>query len=73
MLSSVLKSDRAVQVNIRIIRAFVKIRQFVLENNELKKELDELRKQTDDRFQIVFETLDRLIAIEGKPKRKVGF
>lgn len=73
MLSSVLRSDRAIQVNIQIMRAFIKTRQFVLDNKELKRELEELRKQTDERFQIVFETLDQLIAIEEKPKRKIGF
>lgn len=73
MLSSVLRSDRAIQVNIQIMRAFVKTRQFVLDNKKFKRELEELRKQTDERFQIVFETLDQLIAIEEKPKRKIGF
>jgi len=73
MLSSVLRSDRAIQVNIQIMRAFIKTRQFVLDNKELKRELEKLRKQTDERFQIVFETLDKLISIEEKPKRKIGF
>jgi len=73
MLSSVLKSDRAIQVNIQIMRALVKTRQFVLDNKKFKRELEELRKQTDERFQIVFETLDQLIAIEENPKERSGF
>ncbi len=73
MLSSVLKSDRAVEVNIQIIRVFVKLRQLFLDNEELRKELEELKQITDERFQIVFETLDQLINIENKPKKKIGF
>jgi hypothetical protein len=73
MLSSVLNSERAIEVNIQIMRVFTKIRQFYLNSTELKQELEELKKQTNDRFQVVFETLDHLLAIEDKPKRKIGF
>jgi hypothetical protein len=73
MLSSVLKSDRAIEVNIQIMRVFTRLRQMVLDNKELRKELEELKQITDKRFQIVFETLDQLINIENKPKKKIGF
>ncbi len=73
MLSSVLKSERAVQVNIQIMRVLVKLRQLLLDNEELRKELEELKQITDERFQIVFETLDQLINIENTPKKKIGF
>jgi len=73
MLSSVLRSERAVQVNIQIIRVFTRLRQVILENEDIRKELAELKKQTDDRFQVVFETLDHLLSVEDKPKRKIGF
>ncbi len=73
MLSSVLKSKRAIQVNIQIMRVFTKLRHMVLENDDLRRELAEMRKQTDERFQIVFETLDRLLSLENKPTRKIGF
>ncbi len=73
MLSGILNSDRAIEVNIQIMRTFTKLRHMVSAHEELKKELDEMRKQTDERFQIVFETLDQLIAMEEKPKRKIGF
>ncbi len=73
MLSSVLKSDRAIQVNIQIIRVFTQLRQFVLDNEDLRKELEQMKKQTDERFQIVFETLDQLISFENKPKQKIVF
>jgi len=73
MLSSVLKSERAVQVNIQIMRIFVKLRQLFLDNEELRVELEELKHITDERFQIVFETLDQLMNIENTEKKKIGF
>ena len=73
MLSSILKSDQAIQVNIQIMRTFTKTRHMIAASEELKREVDELRKQTDERFQIVFETLDRLLSTDDGPKRKIGF
>ena len=73
MLSSVLKSERAVQVNIQIMRVFVKLRQMLLDNEDLRKALEEFKQLTDERFQIVFETLDQLIHVENTGKKKIGF
>ncbi len=73
MLSSVLNSKRAIQVNIQIIRTFTKLRQVLSDNKEFRKEFEELKQITDERFQIVFETLDQLINIENRPKKKIGF
>jgi len=73
MLSSVLNSDKAIQMNIQIIRIFTKIRRLVLENNDLKKELDDHKELAEERFRVIFETLDQLIAIEEAPKKKIGF
>jgi phage regulator Rha-like protein len=73
MLSSVLNSKRAIQVNIEIMRVFTRLRQLHVNSAELKLEIDELKRQTNDRFQIVFKTLDHLLAIEDKPRRKIGF
>lgn len=74
MLSSVLKSARAVQVNIQIMRAFVKIRRMILDHAELRCELDELKKLTEERFQIVFTVLEELVTEEEEEsKRKIGF
>ena len=73
MLSSVLNSKRAIQVNIQIIRTFTKLRQVLSDNKEFRKEFEELKQINDERFQIVFETLDQLINIENKPKKKIGF
>ena len=73
MLSSVLKSKRAIHVNIQIMRVFTKLRQALLDNEDIRKELEELKQVTDKRFQIVFETLDQLISIENTEKKKIGF
>lgn len=69
MLSSVLRSERAIQVNIQIMRAFFKLRRLIAGVDDLKSELDKLKDQTDQRFQIVFETLDQLLMVESKPKK----
>ena len=73
MLSSVLRSKRAIQVNVQIMRAFVKLRHMILDHAELKHELDELRNQTDERFQIVFTVLDKLVSEGEESKIKIGF
>jgi len=73
MLSSVLKSERAVQVNIQIMRTFTKLREALLDNKDLRKELEELKQLTEERFKVVFETLDQLLTVESKPKKKIGF
>ena len=61
MLSSVLKSERAVQVNIQIMRIFIKLREALLDNEDLRRELEGLKQITEERFRIVFETLDQLL------------
>lgn len=73
MLSSVLKSERAVQVNIQIMRTFTKLREALIDNKDLRKELEELIQITEERFQIVFEALDQLLTVKSKPKKKIGY
>jgi len=73
MLSSVLSSERAVQVNIQIMRTFTKIREALIDNKDLRKEMEEFKQVTEERFKVVFETLDKLLQIEHKPKKKIGF
>jgi hypothetical protein len=73
MLSSVLNSERAIEVNIQIMRVFARFRQILLINKDLRRELEELKRGTDDRFRVVFETLDQLLSHEERPKRKIGF
>ena len=69
MLSGILNSDRAIAVNIQIMRTFTKLRHIISDNKNIRKELEDLKQSTDERFQIVFETLDQLINIENKPKK----
>ncbi|MBW2608241.1 MAG: ORF6N domain-containing protein [Deltaproteobacteria bacterium] len=73
MLSSVLKSKRAIYVNIQIIRVFTRLRQAIMDNADLRKELEDLKQISEERFRIVFETLDQLISIENTEKKKIGF
>ena len=80
MLSSVLNSERAVQVNIAIMRAFVQMRKFLQSNDELAKRLKELEKKTAKKFatqqeqiKLVFEAIKELMLEKEKPKRKIGF
>jgi len=73
MLSSVLNSERAIQVNIQVVRTFTKLREALIDNKDLRKELEELKQLTEERFRIVFETLDQLLTIESKPKKKIGY
>jgi phage regulator Rha-like protein len=73
MLSSVLKSEKAIQVNIQIVRAFTKLREIVLENGKLRQEIEALRDDTEGKFRIVFEALDQLLASEPRQGKKIGF
>ena len=51
------------------MRVFTRLRQMLLDNEDLRKELEGMRRQTDERFRIVFETLDQLLSLESKTKR----
>ena len=73
MLSGILNSDRAAEVNIQIMRALVKLRQMIHDHAELKRELDGLRSQTEEKFQVVFTVLDKLVNEGEEEKRKIGF
>ena len=72
MLSSVLRSPRAVQVNIMIMRAFVKMRELIATHKDLAARLDELEKKYDHQFNYVFEAIRELI-IPPEPKKKGKF
>lgn len=73
MLSSVLNSERAVQVNIAIMRVFVKLREMISTNKDLAKRLDNLEKKYDSQFKMVFDAIRQLMTPPEKPKRKIGF
>jgi phage regulator Rha-like protein len=73
MLSNVLKSQRAVQVNIQIMRAFSKLREMLSTHKDLKKKIEEMEKQYDENFRIVFEAIKQLLETDTKPRKKIGF
>jgi ORF6N domain len=75
MLSSVLRSERAVEINIEIIRAFVKLRQLVASNAELTGRLNRLEQNYDSQFKVVFDAIRQLMseATPVPPKRRIGF
>jgi hypothetical protein len=74
MLSSVLRSKRAIRVNIEIMRAFVRLRQILASNKGLAKRLDELERKYDAQFSIVFEAIRQLMASpeSESPKKRIG-
>jgi len=76
MLSSVLRSERAVQVNIQIMRTFVKLREIISTHKELAGKLKELElkiESHDENITAIFEAINQLLIPEEKPKRKIGF
>ncbi len=73
MLSTVLKSKRAVQVNIAIMRAFVKLREMIAAHKDLAKKLEELEKKYDVQFRVVFDAIRELMVPPDEKKRKIGF
>jgi hypothetical protein len=74
MLSSVLRSERAIQVNIEIMRAFVRLRQMLASNAELSRKLASLEKKYDIQFKAVFDAIRELMTpLEPRKKRSIGF
>jgi len=73
MLSSVLNSERAIQVNIQIIRTFIKLRRLLATHKDLLKKIEEMEKRYDKQFRIVFQVIRGLADAPKEPKRKIGF
>ncbi len=76
MLSSVLRSKRSVQVNIAIMRAFIKLREILSTHKELSYKLNELGRKIekhDSQIQGIFEAIRQLMTVPEKPKREIGF
>ena len=73
MLSSVLRSKRAVLVNIQIIRTFVRLRQLLNSHADLQKRLNELERKYDKQFKVVFDAIRALMQPPGKPAKRIGF
>jgi len=76
MLSGVLNSDRAIQANIQIMRAFTQLRKMISSNEALARKIEEMEKKYDEQFRIVFEAIKELLSAQSKPESssgKIGF
>jgi len=74
MLSSVLRSRRAVLVNIQIMRAFTQLRRLLLTNMDLRRKIEAMEKKYDKQFSVVFEAIKQLLAPpKEENKKKIGF
>jgi len=73
MLSSVLKSKRAIEVNIAIMRTFAKLRRILADNELLRRKIEAMERKYDEKFQTIFDVLGAMTAPEHKPKGKFGF
>ncbi|HEV2885114.1 MAG TPA: hypothetical protein VGW36_09665 [Pyrinomonadaceae bacterium] len=73
MLSSVLRSKRAVAVNVEIMRTFVRLRQMLNSNAELSRRLDDLEKKYDRQFKVVFDAIRALMSPAVLPRKEIGF
>jgi len=73
MLSSVLRSRRAIEVNIAIMRTFVKLREILASNEILRRKIESMERKYDEQFKAVFEVLQKMLAEPKKPKEPFGF
>ena len=73
MLSSVLNSKRAIQVNIQIMRTFTRLRQMLAGHKDLQKKIEAMEEKYDEQFRVVFEAIKQLISEEEKPQKRIGF
>lgn len=73
MLSSVLNSKVAIQVNIQIMRTFTRLKEIIMTHKDLQRKIEDMERKYDQQFQGVFEAIKQLLAPPDKPKRKIGF
>ncbi len=73
MLSSVLRSQRAVRVNIEIMRAFVRLRRMLADHTDLARKVEEMEKRYDAQFKVVFDAIRQLMTPPPSPNRQIGF
>ncbi len=76
MLSSVLRSQRAIEVNIAIMRTFVRLRRLLASHEDLARQLEDLRSKQEEhgeQIQTIFEAIQHLIEAPAEPKRRIGF
>jgi hypothetical protein len=73
MLSSVLRSERAIKVNIEIMRTFVRLRRMAITHTDLARRLDELESKYDTQFKVVFDAIRKLMEPPERPRPRIGF
>ena len=73
MLSSVLNSKVAVQVNIAILRTFVKLRQLLKDHKDLADKIDRLEQKYDQQFKVIFTAIQQMLKEDNKPRPRIGF
>jgi len=73
MLSGILNSDKAIQVNIAIMRAFVQLRKLISSHKDLSEKLSRIEKKYDEQFRLVFEALRQIIQKELEPRKRIGY
>ena len=73
MLSSVLNSNRAIQVNIEIVKTFVRLRKMLATQSYLRRKIEVMEEKYDEQFRMVFQAIKQLLKEDDHPKRKIGF
>ena len=73
MLSSVLRSKRAIAVNIAIIRTFVKLREILTTNEALRRKIESMEGKYEEQFKLIFKVLSEMVMADSKPKSQIGF
>jgi hypothetical protein len=73
MLSSILNSQKAIQVNIQIMRTFTRLRQLLSTHKDLLKKIDQMESKYDRQFKVVFDAIRKLVEPPAKPKKRIGF
>ena len=73
MLSGILHSDRAIQVNIAIMRTFVQIRKLMQSHKELANKIEKLEQKYDEQFELIFNAIKQLIQKKAEPRKQIGF
>ncbi len=73
MLSSVLHSQRAIQVNIQIMRTFTRLREMLNSHEDLRRKIEAMERKYDQQFAVVFDAIKQLLEPPKKPKKKIGF
>jgi predicted ATP-grasp superfamily ATP-dependent carboligase len=73
MLSSVLRSKRAISVNIQIMRTFAQVRRLLLTNRDLRRKIEKMEKKYDYQFEVIVDAIESLTKESQLPKRRIGF